>query len=143
MTILIILSRIFISYIFIISGWVKISQTDDFIKAINSYQILPKLIIKPFAIVLARAELILGVFTGLGLFTKISSLLIIGFLSMFLIAFTITIFRGKSIDCGCFGKSNSQKVGWNLVLRDVLLIVFSIGVYFFNGGGYGLDNLLK
>lgn len=142
MSILILLLRIFISYIFIVSGWVKMKSPNDFERVVDSYQLLPKFALRPFAFVLPLAEITLGTLIGLGFYTKVTSLLIMCFLSLFAIAITINILRGKSIPCGCFGKSHNSRIGWNILLRDLVLFLVIVFIYSFNGGAIALDHFL-
>ncbi|MEJ2263835.1 MAG: MauE/DoxX family redox-associated membrane protein [Anaerolineales bacterium] len=142
MSILILLLRIFTAYIFVVSGWAKMKSPGDFCKVVNSYQILPESAIKPFIFVLPRAEIALGTLIGLGFFTRIAAFFTMCFLSVFATAIIINILRGKSIHCGCFGKSHKSRIGWNLAVRDLVLILVMILIYFSNGGEIALDYFL-
>lgn len=143
MDIFVLLLRIFIAYIFIMSGWIKTLHPGSFEKSVSNYQILPKIMVKPFSFLLSKAEIAAGIMIGLGAFTKIAALIITGFLIMFLIAFLVMVIQRRSIDCGCFGDSHSQKIGWPLILREGALILMTLCIFYYSGGDYAVDTLLK
>jgi putative oxidoreductase len=142
MQIVLMILRIFVSYIFVVSGWAKIKQQSDFEKIVHSYQILPKFVIKPFTVTLPLIKITLGILFGLGLFTRITAIVIISLLCLFLSAIIINLIKGKSIPCGCSGKLKKSRISWNLVIRDLTLIIVLASIYYFNGGKIGLDYFL-
>jgi len=114
MIVLVLILRIFITYIFIVSGLSKIKNPNHFLMAVNSYQILPSFLIAPFSNTLPWVELILGIAVGVGFYIRISTVLLIFLLFLFAIALIINLIRGRKIDCGCFGEKNPQHINWNL-----------------------------
>ena len=124
------LIRITISYIFIYAGAIKISDTEAFAISISNYRLLPVSTSNFFAITLPWLELITGILLLFGIAVKENSTIIFAMLSIFTIAIIISLFRGLSIDCGCFGKGTQiglMKLGENLLMIVGLLILIVYG----------------
>jgi len=121
--------RIVIAFIFIYAGAEKISNPDDFALSISNYRLLPISLLNFFAITLPWIEIISGILLLLGISVKENSAIILTMLSVFTIAIIISLFRGLSIDCGCFGKGTQiglLKLGENLLMitGSILLLRF-------------------
>jgi len=143
MSVFILVLRFFIAYIFIVSGYSKLKDLNIFTQAVDSYRILPQIIIRPFSLALPWFELLLGIAVGIGLYVRVSSVMLVLLLCMFAIALSINIFRGRNIDCGCFGKKRPQKINWNLVARDGILIFILVAIYFLDDGSITVNNLIS
>ena len=116
------LIRITVSYIFIYAGAVKISDTEAFAISISNYRLL--------AITLPWLEIIAGILLLFGIAVKENSTIIFAMISIFTVAIIISLFRGLSIDCGCFGKGTQiglMKLGENLLMIVGLLILIVYG----------------
>jgi uncharacterized membrane protein YphA (DoxX/SURF4 family) len=126
---LLFLIRIVISFIFIYAGADKISNPDDFALSISNYRLLPISLLNFFAITLPWIEIVTGILLLFGISVKENSAIILTMLSIFTIAIVISLFRGLSIDCGCFGKGTQIglfKLGENLLMitGSLLLVIF-------------------
>ena len=126
---LLFLIRIFISLIFIYAGTEKISNPDDFTISISNYRLLPVALINFFAIILPWIEIVTGILLLFGISVKENTTIIFTMLLVFTIAIVISLFRGLSIDCGCFGKGTQIglfKLGENLLMlvASFLLMIF-------------------
>ena len=120
------LIRISIGFIFIYAGAEKISDTEAFAISISNYRLLPVSTLNFFAITLPWLEIITGILLLFGIAVKENSTIIFVMLSIFSIAIIISLFRGLSIDCGCFGKGTPiglLKLGENLLMIVGLLIL--------------------
>jgi putative oxidoreductase len=121
--------RITISFVFIYAGAEKISDTESFAISISNYRLLPVLTLNFFAITLPWLEIITGILLLFGIAVKENSTIIFSMLSIFTVAIIISLFRGLSIDCGCFGKGTQiglMKLGENIlmIVGSLILIVF-------------------
>jgi uncharacterized membrane protein YphA (DoxX/SURF4 family) len=121
--------RIILGIIFISAGVEKISDPETFAISISNYRLLPVVALNFFAITLPWIELVTGVLILFGIAVKENSSIIFLMLLAFTIAIVISLFRGLSIDCGCFGKGSQiglLKLGENILMLVVslLLIVF-------------------
>jgi len=93
------------------------------------YRLLPIETINIFAITLPWIELVAGILMLFGIAVKENSTIIFSMLTIFTITIIISLFRGLSIDCGCFGKGSQigmMKLGENtlMIIASFLLILF-------------------
>ncbi|MBA2275018.1 MAG: hypothetical protein H0W21_14145 [Actinobacteria bacterium] len=102
--------RFFVGTIFLLSSAAKWRQRDKLIKLVDDYAILPPRSVAPVAQLLPVAELALAA----GLLTNVIPVVPASIACVFALAFAIAAFitlrRGRSIDCGCFGVSSTEKV---------------------------------
>lgn len=126
--------RIVIAFIFIYAGAEKISNPDDFALSISNYRLLPNPSLNFFAITLPWIEIIAGILLLFGISVKENSAIIFVLLSVFTLAIIISLFRGLSIDCGCFGKGTQiglLKLGENLLMITVSFLLMFFGSNYF------------
>jgi len=124
------LIRISIAYLFIYAGAEKISDTEAFAISISNYRLLPVSTLNFFAITLPWLEIVTGILLFFGIAVKENSAIIFSMLSIFTIAIIISLVRGLSIDCGCFGKGTQiglMKLGENILMIIGLLILIVYG----------------
>lgn len=124
------IARIILAFVFIYAGAEKISDPKGFSQAIYNYRLFPLETINFFAITLPWLELICGILLLFGISVKENSAIIASLLFVFIVAIFISILRGLSIDCGCFGKGN--QVGWRKIGENTILLIFSLALYAFN-----------
>jgi putative oxidoreductase len=121
--------RVVIAFIFIYAGAEKISNPDDFALSISNYRLFPIASLNFFAVILPWIEIVSGILLLFGISVKENSAIILSLLLLFTVAIVISLFRGLSIDCGCFGKGTQIglfKLGENLlmIVGSLLLTVF-------------------
>ena len=126
---LLLLIRLVLGFIFIYAGAEKISDLEAFAISISNYRLLPVSTLNFFAITLPWIELVAGVLMVFGIAVKENSSIVFSMLIIFTIAIIISLFRGLSIDCGCFGKGSQiglLKLGENtlMIIGSFLLMVF-------------------
>ena len=132
---LILIIRTVIAVIFIVAGAEKIANPENFALSISNYRLFPVYSINIFAVVLPWIEIISGILLLFGIAVKENSTIILTLLLIFTSAIVISLFRGLSIDCGCFGKGTQigmLKLGENLlmILGTFLLTIYDS--YFFS-----------
>ena len=132
---LILIIRTVIAVIFIIAGAETIANPENFALSISNYRLFPVYSINIFAVVLPWIEIISGILLLFGIAVKENSTIILTLLLIFTSAIVISLFRGLSIDCGCFGKGTQigmLKLGENLlmILGTFLLTIYDS--YFFS-----------
>lgn len=126
---LLFLIRLVLGFIFIYAGAEKISDLEAFAISISNYRLLPVSTLNFFAITLPWIELVAGVLMVFGIAVKENSSIVFSMLIIFTIAIIISLFRGLSIDCGCFGKGSQiglLKLGENtlMIIGSFLLMIF-------------------
>jgi uncharacterized membrane protein YphA (DoxX/SURF4 family) len=96
-------ARVALGLVLITAGWLKISNPDEAVKAVQAYRILPYSLTHAFGYGLPLLEILIGALLVLGLFTRVAAIAG-GVLMVVFIAGIISVWvRGLSIDCGCFG----------------------------------------
>ena len=126
--------RIVLGFIFIYAGAEKISDPEAFAISISNYRLLPTESLNFFAITLPWIELVTGILILFGIAVKENSSIIFSMLLVFTIAIVISLFRGLSIDCGCFGKGSQigvLKLGENtlMIIGSFILMIFGSNLF--------------
>jgi uncharacterized membrane protein YphA (DoxX/SURF4 family) len=104
------LARLFLAVVFIWSGWPKFVDTEGTVRSVRAFQLLPEVLVRPFAYGLPLAELALALLLLLGLVTRIAGLVTVGLMIMFMFGIVMAWSRGLSIECGCFGNTGATVV---------------------------------
>ena len=136
--------RLILGAVFLLSGYLKlVSPLEEFMAAIETFKLLPSVLIPPFATALPWLELILGAFLFLGYLTRVSLLGIAGMLCVFTGAISLSILRGLNLtSCGCFASIVSLTPYQDLAL-DCVLLAISLGVWVWERGLLSLDDCLQ
>lgn len=120
-------SRLFVSGILLLGAFSKCFNFQWFINALKHYQLIPQKAARSVGTAVILAEGSVGVCL---LIARLVPLAAYGALFLFF-AFTVTtvvsLLRGKSdADCGCNGFRKKSKIGWQLVVRNLGLIGFTV-----------------
>jgi putative oxidoreductase len=135
--------RLLLGFLFIFASVEKISQPEEFAKAIMNYHLVFILAVNLLAILLPWIELLAGLFLLSGILVRASSLLLSLLLCMFALAISISIARGLDISCGCFGTMAARKVGWTALGEDALMLGGALLLYFFPNTAFSLENYFR
>ncbi|MFI5303851.1 MAG: MauE/DoxX family redox-associated membrane protein [Nitrospiria bacterium] len=141
----IVFSRILLSVIFIASGLEKlIHPTEEFMLVIKGYHLIPDLLIRPMAISFPWLELIFGTFLLIGLFYPLSVIMIGLLLLAFTVAIGSTLVRGIPLeDCGCFKSFGFKENGPTALVRNAILLLFWLNLYFQKQPIWTIDQWLR
>jgi uncharacterized membrane protein YphA (DoxX/SURF4 family) len=138
-------ARILIGVLLIYSGWAKVSRPIEFFEiVINFYQVVPDVLVRYVAWILAWTEFVLGTFLTLGFLTNASAGILSGIIFLFEMVVGQAIVRRLPIEeCGCFGGgtlhlSLIQTFTLEIVLFSLLLQIASSERHHL-----GLDQYLK
>lgn len=123
--------RYFIGFIFIYASMTKITYPAEFAKNVEAYRLIPYWAINAVAIFLPWLEMICGLFLVIGLLTRASAAVLTVLLAAFTIALAINVIRGAPISCGCWSSVDAQ-IGWYDVIRDIVLLLFTAQIFFFD-----------
>lgn len=131
-----------VGFTFIYASFDKILHPDQFARIVYNYKILPGFLINIFAITLPWVEFLAGIFVIVGVSIEASALILTFLSFVFMIAIGINIARGVDINCGCFTTDpTAAKHGASLLLRDILLLLAGILVFFYHQNYLSLSKL--
>ena len=120
------LLHFFFGGVFVYAGILKVADPMSFLDDVRSFDLIGD----PFAAWLAMGLPWLEIFAGLAVmsgFLRSGGLLILNAsLLIFLVAISISWWRGIDIRCGCFGHSDASTSYRDLILRDLLLLAVGI-----------------
>lgn len=138
------LFRLILGGVFVYASLDKIAHPGEFAKIVYYYHFLPGSVINIFAVILPWVELLTGMALILGLFVESAALIIGSLLFVFVIALGSAVIRGLDISCGCFSTSpSSDKVVWDTIIRDLLLLMLVVQVYYGYGGFGSVGKLIE
>ena len=121
--------RILLGGVFIYASWHKIARPAEFAGLVANYQLLPRVLVNPTALLLPWLELMCGLALVSGLMARGSALIVAGLLTVFIGALTISLVRGLDIQCGCFSSSGQGKINMYLDIGlDLVLLVLALAV---------------
>ena len=123
--------RVYMGWVFLQAGLSKIPDPALFAENVANYRIIPYLAINLVAIVLPWLELICAFFLFFGLRIKATATILSGLLFLFTLLVIITIFRGVSMNCGCFD-AVGEPVGWTKVIQNTIWLLMTLQIYFFD-----------
>lgn len=135
------ISRITVGATFIFASTSKIAQPQEFILMVREYNILFGPLTTWYGYLLPWVELIFGLTLIVGFFTRFSAGIINLTLLSFLIAVMINIYRGATLDCGCFG--SEDPLGWNTYFRDLVLFLLGTQIFLSTKNRFSLDYWIR
>jgi uncharacterized membrane protein YphA (DoxX/SURF4 family) len=118
--------RLAAAAIWLAAGATKLADLDAFRGEVGAYDVLPSSLVDAVAYALPLLELMLGLYLLAGLLLRQAAALSVVLLLVFVAAQAQAWARGLSIECGCFGGLDRDRVGLVTILRDVALSLPSI-----------------
>jgi putative oxidoreductase len=120
-----VLIRIALGSLFVFAGATKAYDPGTFAIEMQRYQVVPWILGALGAVYLPWLEMLAGALLLLKRFERGSLLVITLLLLVFTLALASAMFRGLSIDCGCFGKAFTATGTTVPLLRNLVLLVFT------------------
>jgi uncharacterized membrane protein YphA (DoxX/SURF4 family) len=120
-----VLVRIALGGLFVFAGATKAYDPGTFAIEIQRYQVAPWIVGALASVYLPWLEMLAGALLLLKRFERGALLVITLLLLFFTLALASAMFRGLSIDCGCFGKAFTATGTTVPLLRNLLLLVFT------------------
>lgn len=122
-------ARLLLAGIFAGATIAKLRAPTAFVGVVQNYRLLPAALAAPVAYALPVLEGLIAIGLLIEATRPAAALLAALLLAVFAIAIAINILRGRrEIDCGCFGAELRQRLGWDLVGRNAVLIVLALAV---------------
>jgi uncharacterized membrane protein YphA (DoxX/SURF4 family) len=119
-------ARILLGGIFLWASVTKVPDMAAFAESVANYRIVPPALVPAVAAAVVGVEIAAGVALVLNVWARAAALVLAGLLAVFTVGLASALARGIDLACGCFG-GNAPATWWT-VLRDVVLLVFALGV---------------
>lgn len=140
------LVRLLVGGIILVAGLLKYKTgVNWFWQQILEYKLVKGRSSRLLAYSLPTAEILCGIFLMLGYLTPIVVVIVFSLLGVFTIALLSTFWRGRPVDCGCFGHRitpKTQQARWTIAYRNLGLMVLLLLIYLFGSGSLSLDSWL-
>lgn len=117
---------IILGLVFLASAIPKLRHPKGFILTVLVYGILPPSLGDLYARVLPPLELLVALLLLTGTAVRPAAVITSILLASFVVAVSVNLIRGRDLGCGCFGAGGGRRIGPELVLQDIGLLVASI-----------------
>lgn len=125
------LIRLTVGITFIYASYYKVIDPGSFARSIWYYHMVPGVLINFMALILPWIELLAGLAIIFGVQYRGGVLLVSLMTLVFIAALSSAIYRGISIDCGCFKASEtSAGSAWRSFWFDIGLIILCLQLWF-------------
>lgn len=135
------LVRMLVGGVFVFAGFSKLLLPHaEVVAHVQQYQVVPPWLVSLTATFLPWLEVCSGTALLVGFFTTPAALLIAVQLTNFSILMVIVLIAGIPIeDCGCFGNLGLPETPLQVLVRDMLMLVMLVPVFWRQGDALGLD----
>jgi peroxiredoxin/uncharacterized membrane protein YphA (DoxX/SURF4 family) len=121
----IVLGRLLLAAVFSLAGIAKLADRPGSVRSMLQFG-LPPALARPFASVLPVAELICAILLVPATTSRWGAIGVLALLVLFIIAISVSLARGRTPDCHCFGQFHSAPIGWTTLVRNVILAGIAI-----------------
>lgn len=138
--------RIAMGLIFIYSGFFKALDLENFGKVIILYDISPEILVPYAAVVFPFIELVIGLLLIFGFKIKSSSFLSIILMIFWIIIISISVYRGKTFDCGCFELKQfgiTEEIGLPIIFRDIVFLCILLLIFYARKHILSIDKIIE
>lgn len=115
-------ARMILGGIFIVAGFAKLLDGEDFLTTVQRLGFVPVGLILPSITLIVQSEIWLGLALVVGFRTRMVAALLSGLISVFVFVIVFALLRGTVVECGCFGPLDSEQIGIGVIIRDTLLM---------------------
>jgi hypothetical protein len=122
------LCRLLLGGAFVYANTTKLLRPDEVARLIYGYRILHPDLINLAGVVFPWIEFIPGVLLVIGILPRSAAALLGGLLAVFIGAAALVMMRGIDIGCGCFLPIFGDRVGWPMIARNSILMLFALQV---------------
>lgn len=124
------------------AGLAKAFDRQGSIVAVDAYEVLPEVLVRPVATILPWVEIGLALLLVLGLFVRFAGAATAALATVFVVGMAQAKARGLQIDCGCFGGGGpGDGVSWWDIARDVPIVLAGVYLARWPTGPLQLDNV--
>ncbi|HEY6148741.1 MAG TPA: MauE/DoxX family redox-associated membrane protein [Thermoanaerobaculia bacterium] len=130
-----ILARLVLGGAFLFAAGAKILDPPAFAHEIFNFRLMPGSLVNAAALWLPWVEMLAGLALVVGIWRRISAILLGALLLVFVVALSVNLARGRAVDCGCFGSSKAPKTTEQrladmrlAIARDALLLALLVPI---------------
>ena len=120
MAVTIVAARLLLAAIFLLAGSTKLVDPGGSRKALRDFG-LPSALARPMVLLLPLLEILVAAALVPNEMAWFGACGALGLLAVFVIGMTVAMVRGRKPDCHCFGQLHSEPVGWQTLVRNVVL----------------------
>ncbi|MBV8602786.1 MAG: DoxX family membrane protein [Candidatus Eremiobacteraeota bacterium] len=134
-------ARVLVGGLLLVAGALKIGHFDALASTIASYRIpfLAPQLIAPLSVAIPLAEVVMGAYVLIGLYTRTAAALAAAEFGIFAAAIASVVLRGIPASCGCFGPGDTRPASWEEVARDLALAAVAAFIVWRAPGALALD----
>lgn len=119
-------SDLIVGSVFIATGLAHLSNPYSFLATVLGYKVGPSVLAVVVAATLPLLECITGTALVSGYLRDGSRTIVVGLLTVFVLAQASAAIRGLEISCGCYGIIGDMAVGWKSIGLSATLLVLSL-----------------
>lgn len=123
-------ARIALGGVFLFAALTKFQHPRRFLFSVLDYGVLSPSLASIYARIVPPLELMAAVLFLAGWAILVACALALLLLASFIAAIGINMARGRSLDCGCFGRWLTRPTGWPLLIEDATLMLLAAGLAF-------------
>jgi uncharacterized membrane protein YphA (DoxX/SURF4 family) len=137
----VLIARVIVGGTLLVAGALKIGHFAALAGTIVSYRIpgLSGGLVAILSVAIPLAEVLIGAYILIGLYTRITSALALCEFAIFAAAIASVVARGIPASCGCFGPGDTRPASWTEVARDLALAALAAFVVWRGPGVLALD----
>lgn len=120
-------SRVIVGVFLLLAAVSKFVLFRWFVKTITDFKVVPVRYAVPTALIVLLAELVTGVFVLGGIQPRLASYSAIALFTCFTFAILINLVRRRfDLECGCLSLWKKNRVGWQLLFRNLGLLGLAV-----------------
>lgn len=112
-----------LALLFALSAWGKLRDRAVFAATVADYRLVPEPLAGPISTAIPFAEAVVALALLLEGTRVTAAAWAAGLILLFSFAVFVNLLRGRThIDCGCFSAAFRQRIGWDLLARNAVLL---------------------
>lgn len=119
------LCRLLLGGAFVYANAGKLLRPDEAARLISAYRLLHPDLLNLAGITFPWIGFVPGLLLLLGILPRSAAALLAGLLLLFMDSAGLVMLRGLDIQCGCFLPLFGDRVGWSMLARNTVLLLFA------------------
>jgi putative oxidoreductase len=115
---------------FVYAGAIKFGAPQSLADTVAEYGMLPNFAIVAFALALPVFEVLAGLLLVSGWRSRVGALAVATAIFVYIVAISLALARGLTINCGCFGAAPATRAAmWLDLVRDLAIFAAAAALY--------------